>query len=170
MLFMFPVATYNMVDPMGNGDISSELRLLPEHSRYHNESLDITDIYYIGNDLVSFGGSWILAIVAACIGIVALASIFLFKNRILQMRVVACAALLNVIYLFLIFFWAINGTSGNGGYLKALQELHITGGDIAVNMWTPGSIIPIVTVVLLYLAQRAIKKDEMKVRAADRLR
>ena len=76
-----------------------------------------------------------------------------------------------MIYIFLVFFWAINGTGGNGGYLKALQDLlHITTDTIAVNMWTPGTIIPIVTLVLLYLAQRAIKKDEMKVRAADRLR
>ena len=107
---------------------------------------------------------------AALVGVVALASIFLFKNRILQMRVVACGGLLNMIYIFLVFFWAINGTGGNGGYLKALQDLHITTDTIAVNMWTPGTIIPIVTLVLLYLAQRAIKKDEMKVRAADRLR
>lgn len=170
MLFMFPVATYTMQNPLGNGDVISELRLIPEHSRYSNDSLDIADIHYIGNDLVSFSGSWILAIIAAGIGIISLISIFLFKNRIIQMRVVACAALLNVVYLFLIFFWAINGASGNGGYLKALQELHLTSGDIAVDMWTPGSIIPIVIVVLLYLAQRAIKKDEMKVRAADRLR
>ena len=170
MLFMFPLATYTMQNTLGNGDISSELRLLPEHSRYLSESPDIANITYIGSDLITFGGSWILAIIAAAIGLVTLVSIFLFKNRITQMRVVASAALLNVIYLFLIFFWAINGTSGNGGYLNVLRELHITDSEIAVNMWTPGSIIPIVTVVLLYLAQRAIKKDEMKVRAADRLR
>ena len=44
------------------------------------------------------------------------------------------------------------------------------GSDITTGMLTPGTIVPIVNVILLFLAQRAIKKDEMKVRAADRLR
>jgi len=170
MLFQFPIATYTMPNLTGNGEMTSELQLLKHDSRYSGDSNDITAITYIGQDLVSLKASWILPLTAAIIGIIALVSIFLYKNRILQMRVVACAALVNVIYIFLIFFWAINGAKGNGGYLAALQDLHLTDKTIAVSMLTPGTVIPIITLVLLYLAQRAIKKDEMKVRAADRLR
>ncbi len=170
MLFQFPIATYTMPNMTRTGEMTSELQLIGKDSRYQSDSRDITEICYIGQDLVKLKGGWVLSLMAALVGVVALASIFLFKNRILQMRVVACGGLLNMIYIFLVFFWAINGTGGNGGYLKALQDLHITTDTIAVNMWTPGTIIPIVTLVLLYLAQRAIKKDEMKVRAADRLR
>ena len=170
MLFKFPVASYTMPDLMGNGDVLSELQLTDKASQYYNESKDIADVYYIGPDRVDLKGKWVLDVMVVLIGLVALVSIFLFKNRVLQMRVVACGALLNVIYLFLIFFWAVNGMSGSGGYLAALQEMHLTNDAIQVNMWTPGSIIPIITLVLLYLAQRAIKKDELKVRAADRLR
>lgn len=170
MLFQFPIATYTMPNLAGNGEMTSELNLLGHDSRYSGDSNDLMDLTYIGQDLAKLNGGWILTVTAAIIGIIALVSIFLYKNRILQMRVVACGALVNVIYIFLVFFWAINGTKGNGGYLAALQELHLTDQPIAVSMLTPGTVIPVVTLVLLYLAQRAIKKDEMKVRAADRLR
>ena len=170
MLFQFPVAIYTMPNMTGDGETVSELQLLAKDSQYAEGSNDLTQLTYIGQDLVHLKAGWILAVVAAIVGIIAVVSIFLYKNRILQMRVVACGALLNIIYIFLIFFWAINGASGHGGYLAALEQLHFTDKAIAVNMLTPGTIIPIVTLVLLYLAQRAIKKDEMKVRAADRLR
>ena len=170
MLFQFPIATYTMPNLAGNGEMTSELNLLGHDSRYSSDSNDLMDLTYIGQDLASLKAGWILAVVAAIVGIIALVSIFLYKNRILQMRVVACAALLNIVYIFLIFFWAINGASGNGGYLSALQDMHFTDQPIAVDMLTPGTVIPVVTLILLYLAQRAIKKDEMKVRAADRLR
>ena len=54
--------------------------------------------------------------------------------------------------------------------MKQLHDCGLMGNEISTSMLTPGTIIPIVTVILLFLAQRAIKKDEMKVRAADRLR
>lgn len=170
MLFKFPIASYTLTNPMGNGDIVSELSLTNHESRYNSENKDPMNITYIGQDQVQLSGRWVLSVIAVIIGVVALVSIFLFKNRILQMRVVACGALLNVVYLFLIFFWAINGMSGNGGYLESLQHAGYGSGAIEVNMWTPGTIIPIITLILLYLAQRAIRKDEIKVRAADRLR
>lgn len=170
MLFQFPIATFTMPNMTKTGEMTSELQLLGKDSQYMNDSRDITDITYIGQDLVHLKGGWVLCVLASIVGIVALVSIFLFKNRVLQMRVVACGGLLNMIYIFLIFFWAINGTGDNGGYLKALQDLHLTDNGYSVNLLTPGTIIPIVTLILFYLAQRAIKKDEMKVRAADRLR
>ena len=170
MYFLFPIATYTMPNMTGTGETLSELRLIGQESRYVGDSNDLTELAYIGNDLVHLRGGWVLSVIAVLTGAIALVSIFLYKNRITQMRVVACGAMLNVIYLFLILLWAINGTGGNGGYARALQDLHFTDQQIAVNMWTPGTIIPIVTLILLYLAQRAIKKDELKVRAADRLR
>lgn len=170
MLFQFPVASYTMPGLSGNGVMTSDLQLVGKDSQYAGNSNDIVNLTYIGQDIVKLNGTWILALVAIAVGIIALVSIFLYKNRVLQMRVVACGALLNIAYIFLIFFWAINGASGNGGYLKALQDMHFTDQPISVDMLTPGTVIPIITLVLLYLAQRAIKKDEMKVRAADRLR
>ena len=166
LMLRFPIATYKAPTADG-GEISAALQLLPNESV---QSDDLQDLRVLGDDIVSFGGKWVITVVVAFIAVIALASIFLYKNRVLQMRVVAVGFLLNVVLVFLIFFWAINGASGSGGYLKALVETGIMGSNIAVSMLTPGTIPPIVPLVLLFLAQRAIRKDEMKVRAADRLR
>lgn len=165
LMFMFPIANYTATTP--GGDISASLQLLPTKSI---QTEDLMDYHFVGDDTVSMSGKWILAVVAAIVGVLALISIFMFKNRVRQMRVVAFAFLVNVIYIFLIFFWAINGTGGNGGYLGVLQQSGLMGSNITTSMLTPGAITPIVTAVMLFLAQRAIKKDEIKVRAADRLR
>ena len=165
LMFNFPIATYTASTP--NGDIGAALQLTNTKSIL---SEDMMDYHFVGNDTVKMPLKWVLLLVTVITGAIALASIFLYKNRVLQMRVVAFAFLTNVILIFLIFFWAINGASGNGGYLKVLLDSGLMGNNITVNMLTPGTITPIVTVILLFLAQRAIKKDEMKVRAADRLR
>lgn len=165
LMFQFPIATYTAVTP--NGDISAALQLTNTKSI---QTDDMMDYHFVGDDTVSMPGKWILAAAAIIVGCIALVSIFLFKNRILQMRVVAFGFLFNIILIFLIFFWAINGTGGHGGYIGVLQDSGLMGGNIATNMLTPGTITPIVTAILLFLAQRAIKKDEIKVRAADRLR
>ena len=165
LMFQFPIATYTASTP--NGDISAALQLTNTKSI---QTDDMMDYHFVGDDTVKMPGKWLLALLATVVGVIALASIFLYKNRILQMRVVAFAFLFNVVLIFLIFFWAINGIDGNGGYLKVLQESTLMGSSITTGMLTPGTVTPIVTVILLFLAQRAIKKDEMKVRAADRLR
>ena len=165
LMTKFPIATYNAVTP--NGDICASLQLLNSESVLSDDMLDYR---FVGDDTVSLPGKWSLLVLAAITAILALVSIFLYKNRVLQMRVVAFAFLANVILIFLIFFWAINGTGGSGGYLGALLQSGLIGNNITINMLTPGTITPIVTVILLFLAQRAIKKDELKVRAADRLR
>jgi len=165
LMFMFPIATYTASTPQG--DISAALQLTPSKSV---QTADMMDYHFIGDDVVSMAGKWILGVVAALVTVTALVSIFMFKNRVLQMRIVAFAFLFDVVLIFLIFFWAINGAAGNGGYLRVLQDSGLMGSNIKTNMLTPGTIAPIVSVVLLFLAQRAIRKDEMKVRAADRLR
>lgn len=165
LMFRFPIATYTTSTV--NGDISAALQLTNSKSVVAENAIDY---HFVGDDMVKFSGKWVLTLLVIITGVIALISLFLFKNRVLQMRVVAFAFLFNVVLIFLIFFWAINGTGGSGGYLRALQSTGLMGNDITTNMLTPGTIAPIVSVILLFLAQRAIKKDEMKVRAADRLR
>lgn len=165
LMFRFPIATYTTSTV--NGDVSAALQLTNTKSVIADNGVDYR---FVGDDIVNFGGKWVLTLLSAITGVIALASIFLFKNRVLQMRVVAFAFLFNVVLIFLLFFWAINGTGGNGGYYSSLLSTGLMSSDITTNMLTPGTIAPIVSVILLFLAQRAIKKDEMKVRAADRLR
>lgn len=82
-------------------------------------------------------------------------SIFLFKNRILQMRVNAFMFLVNAGLLAFILFMPD-------------KIAKIVGGSVFYVF--PGVIFPVAILLLLIVANRAIKKDEMKVRAADRLR
>lgn len=92
--------------------------------------------------------------------ILSIVTIFLFKNRQTQIRLnginmlVMLAALVVMLYIYpnLVFEkadWFENGMVVNFNY------------------WTLMSLIP---AVALFLANRAIKKDEKRVRAADRLR
>jgi hypothetical protein len=94
--------------------------------------------------------------------VVTLVCIFMFSNRVRQMRVVAVAFMLNVAYVFMLFFWAVDA------YGRVVTKV-MAGSDLQVT-WYVGAYAPIVSLVFLILAHRGIKKDEAKVRAADRLR
>ena len=106
--------------------------------------------------------TWPLTVLAVVVAVIAIASIFLYKNRVRQMRVVAVAFLLDVAYVFLLFFWAVDAYSKTIAQTMATTDMGIT--------WHAGAYAPIVAIVFFLLAHRSIKKDEMKVRAADRLR
>lgn len=86
--------------------------------------------------------------------IVSLATIFLYKKRILQMRLCSFDIILNVLTLL----------------LTALDiYLAHNKGDADIKLYWPVVIMPI-NVIFLYLAIRAIGKDEALVRSLDRLR
>ena len=86
--------------------------------------------------------------------IVALSTIFLYRNRILQIRMTVFNCLLLV-----------------GYYLTFAAFLVVFGNRLDATFhgkW--GVCLPLICVILNYLAIRAIGKDEAMVRAADRLR
>ncbi|MEM9527068.1 MAG: DUF4293 domain-containing protein, partial [Bacteroidota bacterium] len=85
-------------------------------------------------------------------GVVLLATIFLFKNRPLQMKLTLAGIVLVA--------FAI----GYGAY-----QLFT---DSAAALATPdiGVALPVLAIIFSFLAQRYIKKDEKLVRSADRLR
>ena len=74
----------------------------------------------------------------------------------------AVGFLLGVVDLFLIFIWAVDAFVDQATRAMSCTDVHVTYG---VSTWAI-----IAAVVLMFLAQRYIKKDEEKVRAADRLR
>lgn len=88
--------------------------------------------------------------------IVAAATIFLFKNRMLQIRFTVFNIILLIGYYatFVAFIIAYNG--------KLLPEASFQPRLAAC--------LPFVAIVLNYLAVRAIGRDEVMVKAADRLR
>lgn len=139
LCYMFPVAVIN------TDTLQAQLNLLP-HSTVPN-----TEVMVINQT------NWVLSVLNLVVGVIALVSIFLYKNRVRQMRVVTVGALVSVIQLGLIFLWAAEA------FAKHLPA------DVQVS-YSVGSYIPMVTTVLLFVAQRCIRSDEMKVRASDRIR
>jgi hypothetical protein len=95
----------------------------------------------------------VLLICFAVGGALALASIFLFKNRPLQMR------------LSLLAFFAVLGGLVFGIVLLVLDRGSLDQAALAL-----GTGSPLVALVFLLLARRAIQKDEKLVRSMDRLR
>ncbi|MBQ4820652.1 DUF4293 domain-containing protein [Aquimarina sp. MMG016] len=85
--------------------------------------------------------------------ILALISIFLFKNRKLQFVLGRINIILNFILLGVFVYWSPT-----------------VSGETYVSEKGIGMIIPIISIVLLVMANRAIKKDENLVKSVDRLR
>ena len=80
-------------------------------------------------------------------------TIFLFKNRKLQFVLGRVNIILNLILLGLFVYWSLN-----------------VSGESQISEKGIGMLIPIVSIVLLVLANKAIKKDEDLVKSVDRLR
>lgn len=101
----------------------------------------------------TFQSTWGLFCILMLASIVAFATIFLFKNRILQIRMTIFNSLLLVGYYmaFLAFFFVLRSDETSFQFHWALC-------------------FPLIAIILNYLAIRAIGRDEAMVHAADRLR
>ena len=162
LCFLFPVAEYHMEISSMQQTVVSELNLMAKDVPDCTEQMMVqgATLEY-GQKLTGFA-TWPLIVLAFITIGMALASILLFKNRVAQMRLVAVTFLLNVVYVFLVFFWAVDA------YADAIpQVMHDADPQVS---WAVGSYAPIVSLLFLVLAHRGIKKDEAMVRAADRLR
>lgn len=147
LMFLFPTATFEI--SQGGFKTTSELGLLPGGENTIDEA-----------NCVAFvpQHSVVLMIMAFVLGAGMLASIFMYKNRVRQMRFVSLLALLNIVYVGIMFLAVIPDCES----VIANSEVDTT--------YSVGTFVPLVTLILTVLAQRAIRRDEMKVRAADRLR
>ncbi len=85
--------------------------------------------------------------------ILAFVAIFLFKNRKLQFVIGRLTILINLILLGLLIYVSLT-----------------LPGEAAVSEKGIGMFVPILAVLLLVLANKAIKKDEDLVKSVDRLR
>ncbi len=98
--------------------------------------------------------TWGLFCILLLSAIVSFVTIFLFRNRMLQVRMVIFSSLL-IVGFYLVF----------GLFLYMLSEQYPHGFGVAVPLC-----LPLICLILNYLAFRAIYRDEVMVRAADRLR
>jgi len=86
-------------------------------------------------------------------GVLSLIAIFLFKNRKLQTVISRLNILLNLILLGVFVYRSLTMSGGT-----AVPEKGI------------GMFLPIISIVFLVLANRAIRRDEQLVKSADRFR
>jgi hypothetical protein len=102
------------------------------------------------------GGSWALFVILLIESTLSFLNIFVFKYRALQMRVCSfCMILLAGWYpVYAFFVWY-------------LPDTFQTVASFRVTAWAS---LPLVSLILLYLAFRGILKDERLVRSLDRLR
>lgn len=105
-----------------------------------------------GNSIES--STWYLTIVAAIIPLVALITIFSFKNRRKQIQLLWLNMMLMLMYYAVLFLYV----------WFACQRLHT---DWYLRIVT---ILPVVNMMLSYLAVSSIRKDEKLVKSLDRLR
>ena len=118
--------------------------------------LNITGLTNNSTPNTIFNAYPLLLLVILCL-IISIITILLYKNRILQARLCNLNILLYVMLIAGIFFYSD----------KAEQELGIEG---LLTTFKFGSIAPILSIILTFMANRAIRKDEALVRAADRIR
>jgi heme A synthase len=110
------------------------------------ESISIAGI----DNLIQSG--FIVAGLTLIIAFLSFVSIFLFKNRILQIRIS------TVISLLVIFTAALIGI-----FTLSLKE----NGILSLGL---SSILPLIVFILIMMARRAVKKDEKLVKSVDRIR
>jgi len=114
-----------------------------------------------GNDYITIKGlltsvdffQIVLAIMFLATGVLSLISLFLFKNRLLQIRINRVNIIVNLILFGLLIFNLLNLS---GEFQHSLK---------GIGIWLPLGLI-----VLLFLANRAIQKDENLVKSVDRIR
>ncbi len=165
LLFRFPIATYTAETPGQGYYVNAELNLIPQSNPAMLQQIEAGSGEINMDQSLGEMAMWPLMALALVVAAIALAGIFMYKNRIRQMRWVSIAFVLNIIYVGLIFLlyadkYGEKVLAFAQGFM--VDNLHIT--------YAAGTWIPIGTLVLLFFAQRAIRRDEMKVRAADRLR
>ncbi|WP_431472715.1 DUF4293 domain-containing protein [Nonlabens sp. SCSIO 43208] len=98
------------------------------------------------DDSVYFGTFMVSAVLS-------IFAIFLFKNRQLQFVINRLNILINLILLGVFVYRALTWSGGTAVSEKGL-----------------GMFLPVLSIVLLALANKAIRKDEQLVKSADRLR
>lgn len=172
LCFLFPVAKYQIAaDKLSkNQRVESQLDLVAKvqkdapNDKQQMEAGEPVMVIEQGETKMT---TWPLVTLAIVSGVIGLLCIFLFKNRRLQMRLATLGFMTTLAYIFLLFFWAVDKYADvllSHGLTRFLSEAKP---EVS---WGVGAFIPMAALVFFFLAQRAIRKDEALVRAADRLR
>ena len=110
--------------------------------------------------VLSYASAWLGAVLAVAT-LLPFVTIFLYKNRQLQIRLcgVECVLLLGAVLLVGAFTYSVCN--------NIFADFDITWANIAIRFPV---ILPLISLVLTPLAMRAILRDELLVRSLDRIR
>ncbi len=97
---------------------------------------------------------WPMTVILALVPLLALAAVFFYKKRSIQMRLTMFVLLLSL------------GTIILGAFYILMFDRKI---DVTL-VWKVRAVFPLVSAILAWLAYRGIMKDELIVRSYDRLR
>lgn len=118
-------------------------------------SFDASGVSSVGDQPELIYPTWSLFILTAAIALIALITIFLYKKRILQIRLRVFNALLML------------GFYGLFAFLAWIIKDQLSDAAVSVKI---GLCFPLINLILDYLAIRNIGADEALVRSLDRLR
>ncbi|MEI6851568.1 MAG: DUF4293 domain-containing protein [Bacteroidota bacterium] len=131
LLFFFPIATYTAMSSDNLTEITTRFSLLGITNANSNSTIP-------------------LMVAVVLLAIAVLVTIFLYKKRLLQIKITAIVLL---------------------AHMGLVVALFYSGGKIGANpAYDAGMYIALIPLVFLVLANRAIRRDEKMVRSTDRLR
>lgn len=154
LAFFFPLANFS----------------LPDQSIVYNLVVKSADI---NSDNFFQQSSPIILIILNCVFmLLCLATIFTYKNRLLQMKVLAFAFLIIVAYTLVLFLYQTDAGLKQilTTFLKGREDLVQSVFQSTKTIYGVGSYFPIAQIICLVFARNGIRKDEKLVRSMDRLR
>jgi hypothetical protein len=118
-------------------------------------NITISGVYHYKTEVGErLGSSLLLSVPVSLTGMIAVISVFLFKNRKLQIRL-SIAGLV----------FAFSGFLAEVYYLYDINTRYTIDSGPGIKLF-----LPLIMMLLLFLAYRAIRKDDRLVRSYDRLR
>lgn len=123
-----------------------------------DEELTITTLMVTQSGGVKEMGSWPLAVLAVAATLLPFITIFLYKRRMLQMR------------LCLSEFVLLIGLQGFIIWVLSLGKDTLAEHGEVVASYSIPAILPLVAIIFVWLAMRAIMKDEALIRSMNRIR
>ncbi|MGP1515444.1 MAG: DUF4293 domain-containing protein [Bacteroidales bacterium] len=140
---------------------------------YREHSLDaIYKLLPLNTAPYQYAPAWFSIFFNCITGVITVITIFLYKNRRLQMKVLAFAFLSSLIELAGLYFYQIDAglTDAISNIYNATPEIIKSTVNVAKTTWGLASFFPIAQIVFFVFALKGIKKDESLVRSADRIR
>ncbi len=141
LIFFFPIATFE----------NENLFYV-----YHMHIYKLSNMMPGSENLFSASLMFPLAAGVIVIGLLALITIFLYKKRLMQMRIIKIDIFLNILLVVVFFFFFVNT-------IETQLETTADYNFLAVAF-------PLISLLFLVLSYRSILRDEKLVRSADRLR